>query len=341
MNATQEQIEKLRTLQESYDELANKVAGLDGVAKETTSQEILEKVQNIDIDTTELAKEATLGTPQAGQPSTIFSAIAQIGQDSKQTIVGAINQMGGSATTDMTWAQLAAQIEELSDPTILDPRIKFVPNIQKPIDLLGILLNNCNGIEEFYSGITETITLAIYVGKFNNTIKKFSIPNVKNISTNSSYGCAMGVACEEVYLDSLEALGGYFFNDKNIPLKKLYCPMVSTFSTRSLMPATLIDFYTGGEFNASVNFVDASYAPSEAYRTDKSSLCFDTDPEEYGQAFSTNWDKWKWCIINHFAANLKDRTGLTAHTITFGSGVLSHFDAEMIAAFTNKNWTLA
>ena len=46
MNATQEQIEKLRTLQESYNELANKVAELNGVAKESTSQEILTAVQS-------------------------------------------------------------------------------------------------------------------------------------------------------------------------------------------------------------------------------------------------------------------------------------------------------
>ena len=41
MNATQEQIEKLRTLQESYDELADKVAELEGVAQEESVNEVL------------------------------------------------------------------------------------------------------------------------------------------------------------------------------------------------------------------------------------------------------------------------------------------------------------
>lgn len=103
----------------------------------------------------------------------------------------------------------------------------------------------------------------------------------------------------------------------------------------------LIDLIIGGNIKGDVSFSASGYNPTEAYSKSSASLCYDTDIDRYGQRFSRNWDKWKWCIINHFAANLEDRTGLDAFTITFGATVLAQFDEDMIEAFTNKNWTLA
>lgn len=103
----------------------------------------------------------------------------------------------------------------------------------------------------------------------------------------------------------------------------------------------LIDFIIGANVKSDWNISGMGYNPTEAYLKTSASLCYDTDLERYGQRFSRNWDKWKWCIINHMAANFEDRTGLDAFTITFGNTVLSQFDEEMIEAFTSKNWTLA
>ena len=102
----------------------------------------------------------------------------------------------------------------------------------------------------------------------------------------------------------------------------------------------LIDIVIGENIKGNFDFV-SYHNPTTAYSKTSASLCYDTDLERYGQRFSRNWDKWKWCIINHMAANFEDRTGLDAFTITFGNTVLSQFDEEMIEAFTSKNWTLA
>ena len=103
----------------------------------------------------------------------------------------------------------------------------------------------------------------------------------------------------------------------------------------------MIDFIIGANVKGDISFAGSGYNPTTAYSKTTASLCYDTDLERYGQRFSRNWDKWKWCIINHMAANFEDRTGLDAFTITFGETVLSQFDEEMIEAFTSKNWTLA
>ena len=48
-------------------------------------------------------------------------------------------------------------------------------------------------------------------------------------------------------------------------------------------------------------------------------------------------------IRNHIAANLPDKTGETALTITFHANVKAAIQADQATsdAFTNKNWTIA
>lgn len=66
MNATQEQIEKLRTLQESYNELADKVAELDGVAQEESVKDISSKLDNLNVDSEDARMVAQFfGLPSA------------------------------------------------------------------------------------------------------------------------------------------------------------------------------------------------------------------------------------------------------------------------------------
>lgn len=225
--------------------------------------------------------------------------------DSKQTIVDAINQMGGSATADMTWAQLAQQIVGLDTLCY----VKYTSETPRPISPLNPSPRNLIEItDDNYNGTKADLWWN------SNNIKKVKLRALEFLSERMFYGT---------------------------PLQVLHVPNVSSTSYNGIGATNLIDILIGGAFVSSFSMSQAGYNPTNAYRTDTSSLCFDTDLEEYGQVFSNNFEKWKWCIINHFAANLQDRTGLTAYTITFGSTVLSHFDAEMIAAFTDKNWTLA
>ena len=70
MSSTQEQIEKLKTLQESYDAVATVI--------ETRLHEITDKIDNIklpEIDTTELAKQ---GENQDATNSAIYAGITKL-----------------------------------------------------------------------------------------------------------------------------------------------------------------------------------------------------------------------------------------------------------------------
>lgn len=253
--------------------------------------------------------------------------------DSKQTIVDAINQMGGSATADMTWAQLAAQIGSLQ---VLSGDIVFDESLQLPFDILKFM--QYSAAQRPIKKILYTTVTTIPSFASNTYIEYINIPFVPNISLSFERCTNLRVFRAEI-LKYINIYGAF----SNSGIEVLYVPMLNYFPSNQIFQYAnyLIDLTIGKEFASSVNISVLGYNPTQAYRTDTSSLCYDTDLEEYGQLFSRNWDKWKWCIINHFAANLQDRTGMTAYTITFGSTVLSHFDAEMIAAFTDKNWTLA
>lgn len=100
MNATQEQIEKLRTLQESYNELADKVAELDGVAQEESVKEILEEVKAISPD--------------------IVS--------SKELLATAITSRGGESKSTDTLAKMAEEVYKL--PNIAMGNVEFTRPIQ-------------------------------------------------------------------------------------------------------------------------------------------------------------------------------------------------------------------
>lgn len=152
------------------------------------------------------------------------------------------------------------------------------------------------------------------------------------------FGLASCTSLKKVILPKLETSGTDFFNGDS-KLEEADLSSLTTVEARMFQNCpNLIDLTIGKNFTSNVSL---GLIPTNAMKKTISTLCYDTDIDKYGQVFVSNWDKWKWCIINHFAANLPDRTGLTAFTITFGSTTLNNFDEEMKLAFTNKNWTLA
>lgn len=267
------------------------------------------------------------------------AAMAQEILKGKEELVYVINAMGGHVSIGDSFTTLAEAIE--NDIELLDPRTTFTDDMVYPINLATYaaqpkLLHN--RIKHVYSDTISIPREFLYQSKsvisvnlpnatsFSGSegfykcekIVSIKLPKCVNVASNSFMGC---LKLEELDLTSLENLTGannVFFNAKN-----------------------LIDLTIGSALSSNVDFNKVYYAPTTAYSKATNSLCHDDDIEKYGQTFETNWHKWKWCIINHFAANLTDLTGLDSFTITFGATVLAQFDEEMIAAFTNKNWTLA
>jgi len=268
----------------------------------------------------------------------IDRGIAQKDLDAKTTLVEAINAMGGSASVSMTWQQLATSIRSL-DVVMYKNRIIFDDSVPMPADIPDIVLHD--GYKSHIKEIHDSSVLSISTNFFGNgSLKILDTPSVHSVATNLLRLCT---AIQEIVLPSCTSFGDYAFYETNsyYKLNLLNSGIAQINRGHQTSKSTyLIDLIIGTNFDGNVNFSSDGYNPSEAYRTDIASLCFDTDLQEYGQIFSTNWDKWKWCIINHLAANLPDRSGLTAFTITFGSTVLSHFDQDMQDAFTNKGWNL-
>ena len=328
---------------EHYDQLAEEISG---VAQEATLtqgvQNIREDISHINIDTTDLAKEATIGTPLVGQPSTLFAAIAAIGQgdDAKRTIVDAIIAIGGSASASMTWAQLNNSILNLplmplKGSELAEGQTADVVDIGAWYCMLGnVAQKNIFRVVRTSAKITPPSHFVSGMDK----LEEIYLYEVTILGNENFYSCSARI----ISIPKVAIITGYTFQDctkiEELDLGGLNTTIPSSAFHGTNVAAKLIDLKTGANF---VGNMSTNYNPTVAYNQASSSLCYATDLEKYGQLFSTNWDKWKWCIINHFAANLQDRTGMAAYTITFGSTVLSHFDTEMIAAFTNKNWTLS
>ena len=81
----------------------------------------------------------------------------------------------------------------------------------------------------------------------------------------------------------------------------------------------------------------SSWNPTEALLTTSTSLV------EEGESFASNREKLLYNIRTYIAARLKDMTGLTAPTFTFGADLKTAIteDSETLAAFTSKNFNIA
>ena len=263
------------------------------------------------------------------------AAMAQEILKGKEELVYVINAMGGHVSIGDSFTTLAEAIE--NDIELLDPRTTFTDDMVYPINLATYaaqpkLLRN--RVKSVYSE-------ALSVPSFENstTVEKIYYPNATSL-----YNFRYCTNLKEVYCPNVTSINTFTVNSS--PKVEVLNVLMSkdAGTNQNFNGATnLIDLIIGKGFESSVSFTNKSqaYKPTTAYSKATNSLCHDDDIEKYGQTFETNWHKWKWCIINHFAANLTDLTGLDSFTITFGATVLAQFDEEMIAAFTNKNWTLA
>jgi hypothetical protein len=160
----------------------------------------------------------------------------------------------------------------------------------------------------------------------------FSAPNVTSAGGDFIRSC---IGLEEVYMPNLLDIGATAIYD-NDSLKKMNVLNLEKFNTNCLRKCdNLIHLTIGKGFKTNMNFSSAGYNPSIAASKTSSSLV------EEGETFSSNNEKWNHNIREYFVANLPDRTGMDAFTITFGATVLGYMEEATIAAFNAKNWTLA
>ena len=220
----------------------------------------------------------------------------------KTELVGALQEWGIDCSVNDSLSVLADKINPLVDNTIV-----IADDAPKPVDTSYIHCNPSIIIEVH----DETVI----------TMNDIALTNCKVLDC---------INVERLYVRNWGNL---------VECNVLNLPTITDYIFHNAV--NIIDLTMGKGVITNLNFNAAKYNPTYAMSKTTSSLCYDSDLEKYGKVFYTNWEKWKYCIINHFAANLKDRSdSTTAFTITFGS-VLANFDEEMVEAFTSKNWTLA
>lgn len=271
----------------------------------------------------------------------------------KKKIVQAIIKMGGSASEDDSLFALAAAIKKLKT---LDPRTVVTDDLPRPVNVGTYICQPELLKNKIVHAYSEEATASNAAFRSSETLKSFYGHNVKsvpeypfegtkvdNISlpsiTNLNHTGVFHLLsdCKKIDIRSAVDLRGFnIFRQSRI--KVIDMSSCSTDIGTSQYPGfkdvlNLIDLIIGK--NIKGNFTPHGYNPTEAYSKTSASLV------DKGEPFSTNNQKWNYNLREHFAANLDDRTGLDAFTITFGSTVLAQMEEATIEAFTSKNWTLA
>ena len=167
------------------------------------------------------------------------------------------------------------------------------------------------------------------------SLQSVDLPSLTTISGNSVFsGCT---SLQSVDLPSLTTIGGINFLLNCTSLKSINVPSLKIINNNSTFRNCnkLIDFRINQGTDFSLDF--QTWNPTEALLTTSTSLV------EEGESFASNREKLLYNIRTYIAARLKDMTGLTAPTFTFGADLKTAIteDAETLAAFTSKNFNIA
>lgn len=318
-----------------------------------------------------------IGSPASGQPSTLFAAIAAGGgggggdaqESTSQAILTAVNTLVNSHIVNgvsfegwifqhdyspTSFGDAMAHLNELT--SVYDESITEVVGFQgflgSALNLTSLSLPNLVNIntEHFcdlqngYSVLT-TVNLpklrTVYTtgtGLFGTTaaseLKSLTLPALVSMYQNTFRQCQSAI---EIHLPECTEMrsGGMNFWVLN-KLEIIDLPkMSSDYVTSNFNGNSIIDIIIGQNFTSNANM--SSWNPSTALSSTSTSLV------KSGETFTSNLEKLLYNIRNHMAANLPDRTGQSALTITFSSAVKAAIQADTATAqaFSNKNWTIA
>ena len=302
-------------------EYARKVAELNDVAQQSTSLQIKDKLDNLNVDV-DLSDVAKQGDNQE-------ATMTKVSQD-----------------VDLLPNKLIKALEEkYTFPVSYDGIVSSTPITS----FLEGVLNKTSITEISDDKVTEVRTNWSSLG-FTNC-KKVRLKNCLKL-TNS---CFMGANIDELTMDNFTTAGYSVFRQSG--LKKLEIPMISangyggtTSSGVCFMEnPNLIDIVAGYNWDKNVTaFVsqgtsctpEMSWYPTNAV-TDASNLVEDKI-DEFGRVIDTNKKQFLFNIRRHIAANMKQLT-TEGYTIIFSTmikeAILS--DPMTADAFTNKGWTIA
>lgn len=290
----------------------------------------------------------------------------------KQEIVDALLMLGVECSMSDSLATLASKVESLEQAV---GNVTFTDDMPRPLDMSYFAA--MGGRDVITIKDEQETKIRNYAFYDNLSLYNVYLPNVKEIGSYAFNKC---INLEECNLEKIETIGSYAFAECK-KLKKInvssvhslsdyafqycesleelqlplinsagqqtfgYCTNLRTLNVENLKlggniqlfsnTPSLIDLIFGKSLISNVPMSINQYNPKNAMLKNATTLV------DEGEPFTSNNEKWNHNIREYFAANLPDRTGMDALTITFDATVLTNMTDETKLAFTNKNWNLA
>lgn len=365
--------------EEAKREWEQKAADLDGVAQEATSQEILTAVENIDIDTSDLAKQDTLLEVKQATNDTIASQQTTIASQSERILAfdgevadayDYLESKGAVMPEDKDIENLPATIEQVVG-AVTDMRVAAltIDSQAEFVDVSHIVLvgssmfgnvSNRHNIRSWKGyrvpGLLNTAQQfinCIYLSQGDFTESDTS--NVTNMST-------MFRDCSA--LQSLDLSGFNTSNVTNMNAMLRGCSSLQSLDLSSFNTANVTDM--SYMFNRCSSLQSLDLTSFNTANVTNISWLFELDGHlqtlvggmSYEDVVSDNISVFKGLNISTANTRLQDtqidrasiraiingladRTGQSALTLTIGATLIAKLSAEDIAVATSKNWTIA
>ena len=332
-------------------------------------EEILDAIDEIDIDTTELAKQ---GTDANANITDITEKLQQIiGANILQPNLQGITFAEGYATDNVLDILMYDRryIDTITSETT-KPIIAYAfancislteadfpnatsiggyafagctslhtVNIPNATSIGGYAFQSCSSLHTV--NIPNTTSIGGYAFNGCSSLTEVNFPNASSIGNHTFYGCTR---LSKAILPNIPVVQSAAFQS-DTALTYLDISGVMSFSSTNGQPfsacTNLIDIHMGKNITTNINLSTMFWNPTNAYLNTTNSLVPDEVRAEHPEW--VNRDYLLYCLREHFAANLPDRTGLSSLTITFNGTMKTHINnsPETAAAFTSKNYIIA
>ena len=338
MNQTQQQIEKLRSLQESLD-WAIDLAENQLPELKTALQEIKDKVSNITIDLSPVAKEETLLEESQSikdkidnfEVSDIASAVINsITKDYKFVIIDILQKYGLSIQDNADWFDITKKLEELQAQ-------QYAPIEGQVFSIFPIADETTPDIR--MTGIKRITAISSDTYRSNTYIKTFSVGGI-------------------VFCPNLTSLKQMFENStvESVDLRGLNTSKVSDMSQLFNNTKNLVSVDLRGVSGASLTSINAMLQNANVSAKNRpETLVGDASYEDIcnqnigilvGLNASVSFAQWMISeSINHqswraLINGLADRTGQDALKLTLPPYAKSLLNDDDKQVAYNKNWTI-